>query len=96
MKNTIYIIGEGNAKTYFDEQFALFQQGQGWYYDNGFSNWGAIRFSLDNTKVLLEEEQSKFLPADLAREDVTIYTETEIQQYLQDNVNDWEAPIEEE
>jgi len=90
-KNTIYVVG---PKSLFDEEFAKFEQGQGIYYENGFSNWGAVRHNLAGTVTLLEEEEHKFDPAHLAREDVTVYTEEEIQQYLYDNKVDWEEPIE--
>lgn len=87
MKNTIYVIGD---RSVFDTEFASFQQGQGWYFQNGFSNWGAIRYSLDGTKVLLEEELTKFKPEHLALENTTIYTEEEIKAYLIANQADWE------
>lgn len=87
MKNTIYVIGD---RTVFDAEFALFQQGQGWYFDNQFSNWGAIRYSLDGTKVLLEEVQEKFKPEHLALESTTVYTEEEIKAYLIANRAEWE------
>lgn len=90
MKNTIYVIG---PKSLFDEEFAQFEQGQGWYFENNFSNWGAVRHNLAGTLTLLEEEEHKFKPEHLVREDVTVYTEAEIQQYLQTNKTDWEEEI---
>jgi len=90
MKNTIYVIGTGEAKTIFDQEFALYQQEQGHYFDIGFDNWGAVRYSLDGTQVLLEEEESKFLPEHLARQDVQIFTQEEVKNYLLLNKTDWE------
>lgn len=87
MKNTIYVIGD---KSVFDAEFAQFEQGTGWYFEVGFNNWGAIRYSLDGTKVLLEEVQEKFKAEHLALESTTIYTEEEIKAYLIANKNDWE------
>lgn len=90
MKNTIYVIAKGEAKTIFDQEFALYQQGQGHYFTAGFDNFGAVIYSLDGTQVLLEEEESKFLPEHLEREDVTIYIEEEVVAYLQGNL-EWKS-----
>ena len=93
MKNTIYVLAEGDAVNVFNQEFALFQQGEGWYFDNEFTNWGDIIPSLDGTKRILEEEQSKFKSEHLAREDVTVFTEEEFHQYLQDNRAEWEPEL---
>ena len=90
MKNTIYIIGTGEAVNVFNQEFALYQQGQGHYFEAGFDNFGAVRYSLDGTQVLLEEEESKFLPEHLARQDVQIFTQEEVKNYLLLNKTDWE------
>lgn len=93
-KNTIYIVAKGAAKEIFDAEFAAFQQGQGEYYDSEFSNWGAIRYSLDGTQVLLEEEQHKFKPEHLTHPDVHVYTEKEVKKYLDANKADWQEKLE--
>ena len=90
MKNTIYVIGTGEAKTIFDNDLTDYQNGVGHYYNVGFNNSGTIRYSLDGTQVLLEEEESKFLPEYLSRQDVQIFTQEEVNNYLLLNKADWE------
>jgi len=83
----IYVRGPA---TVFDEQFAEYEQGIGHYFDVEFKNLGGILRKLDNTEVILEEEESKFLQEHL---DIsTIYTHEEVQQYLEDNKADWFEP----
>lgn len=85
----IYVLGPASV---FDAEFALYQQGQGWYYEQGFKNMGGILRSLDNTQVLLEEEESKFKPEHLSLETVTIMTENESKAFLFENTEDWFEP----
>lgn len=89
--NTIYVIG---PKSLFDTEFALYQQGRGWYYEHNFKNFGSVRNNLDETLTLLEEEESKFNPEHLAREDVFVYTHAQIREYLIQHLNEWELPYE--
>lgn len=84
MKNTIYVIG---LKSIFDEEFANYQQGIGFYFESGFKNWGIVRHSNDGVYTLLEENQSKFNPEHLSHTDTLIFTEDEIKEYLNDNPN---------
>ena len=66
----IYVIGKTSD---FTPKFEEFQSGTGFYFDAGFDNMGAIRASNDGVWTLLEEDESKFDPVDLALPDVTIF-----------------------
>jgi hypothetical protein len=87
--DTIYVIGK---KTLFDQRFTECQNGTGYYFNNSFSNWGEVRHSLDGQWTLLEEMEHKFLWSDLAIQDVTIYTHSEIKEFLRVNILEWELP----
>ena len=88
---SIYIIG---ASSLFNPLFYEYQQGSGHYFDEGFKNFGSIRYSLDGTLVLLEEMEDKWLPEHLAHESVTTYTRAEIKAFLAIPANRllWELP----
>ena len=58
-----------------------------------FKNRGQIRYTLDNSLVLLEEDLSKF--EGVSGETIIIKTESECLQYLRDNREDWEEEVKE-
>ncbi len=93
--DTVYIIG---ASSLFNPLFAEYQQGIGWYYENYFKNFGAIRYSLDGTMVLLEEREENFLPEHLAHESIIIFrtdsessAATKCKDYLATHKVEWES-----
>jgi hypothetical protein len=87
--DTIYVIGK---KTLFDQRFTECQNGTGYYFNNSFNNWGLIRHSLDGQWTLLEELETQFDPNDLALSDVTVYTHSEIKEFLRVNILEWQLP----
>lgn len=86
MKNTIYVIG---PKTIFDQRFADYQNGIGFYFEVGFSNWGAVIHSLDSQWTVLEEMEDKFDPVDLLIESVTVCNRQEIKFILKNDLPKW-------
>ena len=91
MKDTIYVLG---PKSLFDQRFEDYQNETGFYFESGFSNWGAIRHSLDGQLTILEEAESKFDPDDLSLENVHIYTHSLIKQYLKQHKVNWVSETE--
>lgn len=89
MSENIYVLAEGTATMVFNEQFALFQQGKGWYYENEFRNAGTIRISKDKSKVILEELKEKFKPEHLVLEGVTIMNREQMLEYDTAHVAEW-------
>lgn len=83
----VYVVGPADL---FNAEFYQFQQGQGWYYEAGFSNWGSIVYSLDGSKVYLEELPERFKPEHLAREDVQVFTQEEFTAYLAEHKAEWQ------
>jgi len=67
------------TKTEYDKEATYFES-------EDFKNLGSIRFSVDNSLVLLEQETDKF-PDTI--EYLGTYTLAEIKQYLADNKVDW-------
>jgi len=66
------------------------------YIAEGFTNRGTVRYNLNQTEVLLEEDPSWLTRAE--QDNVTIIwqgNEDEARQYLIDNKVDWEEPEEE-
>lgn len=80
-KDSLYVVGPTNIM-------------EGILNSPNFNNRGAVRYSLDGTQLLLEEAPGKFGNLSQHNPHLTQMTEAEAQQYLQDNVNDWEAPME--
>lgn len=76
---------------YFIVPIAEFSAKRGDYLARGFENKGAVRFSNDGTRVLLEESVDFFTDEELARDDILKFNKEEIRQYLVDNKADWEA-----
>ena len=60
------------------------------YEAKGFVNRGSVRYSLDGTKVLIEESSSMFSDEDLALEGVLSFSESEIKIYLREHLDEWE------
>ena len=56
----------------------------------GFNNRGAVRYSLDDTQILLEEDGSKFDGVLEHQPQITLMTEAEAVQFLNDNKSDWQ------
>lgn len=73
---------------------ALMQELQAKYEAKGFVNRGSVRYSLDETQVLLEESNEMFEAEDLTREGVLTFTQEEMLQYLRDNKVEWEEELE--
>ena len=83
-----------NNSLYVVAPVELFQAKYDEYVAQGFQNRGAIRYSLDNTKVLIEESPEMFSAEDLALPGVQQFTHSEVIQFLEDNKVEWEEPIE--
>jgi len=78
-----------NDSLYVVGPVALFNSKYDEYVAKGFVNRGAIRYSLDNTQVLIEEDVSMFTAEDLALEGVESFTQEEMIQYLEENKDEW-------
>lgn len=81
-KDSTYVVGPKNLL-------------EGLLNNPGFNNRGGVRYSVDGSQILLEEDGSKFVEALTHKPDVQEFTEEEIVAYLQENVSDWETPVEE-
>ena len=59
-------------------------------------NMGMIRYSNDDTKILLENYPEKFEAVVAENPTVLTFTNEEIKQYLLDNYEEWHEPFEEQ
>ena len=58
-------------------------------------NMGAVRYSVDGTKMLLENYAEKFEAVVENNPTVLTFTNEEVLQYLEDNKDEWEIPVDE-
>ena len=59
-------------------------------------NMGAVRYSVDGTKMLLENFEEKFEDVVANNPTVLTFTNEEIKQYLLDNYEEWHDPLDEQ
>lgn len=81
--NSLYVI---TPIEYFQEKY-------NYYLSKGFTNRGSVRYSLDGTKVLLEEGQEIFDNEDLLLDGVQSFNREEVIAYLLANSSEWEEPV---
>jgi len=59
-------------------------------------NMGAVRYSVDGTKMLLENYPEKFEDVVANNPTVLTFTHEEVLAYLQDNYDEWHEPFDEQ
>ena len=76
-KDSLYVIGPKNLL-------------EGLLNNPGFKNRGAVRYNLAGTEILLEEAPEKFDTVMDKVPQITVYSEEEVLEYLQNNKDEWE------